>query len=49
MSGKENQDGLAAGFGLGYRRPTIELGFDYAYRSLGLLGGTNMMSFSVSW
>lgn len=49
LSGKENTDGLAAGFGLGYRRPTIELGFDYAYRSLGLLGGTNMMSFSVSW
>jgi hypothetical protein len=49
MSGKENSDGLAAGFGVGYRRPTIELGFDYAYRSLGLLGGTNMMSFSVSW
>jgi hypothetical protein len=49
MSGKENTDGLAAGFGLGYRRPSIEVGFDYAYRSLGLLGGTNMMTFSISW
>ena len=49
MSGKENTDGLAAGFGVGYRRTSIEFGFDYAYRSLGLLGGTNMMSFSVSW
>jgi len=49
MSGKENTDGLAGGFGLGYRRPSLELGFDYAYRSLGLLGGTNMMSFTVSW
>ena len=49
MSGDENTDGLAAGFGVGYRRTSIEFGFDYAYRSLGLLGGTNMMSFSVSW
>ena len=49
MSGDENKDGLAAGFGLGYRRSSIELGVDYAYRSLGLLGSTNMLSFSVSW
>jgi len=49
MSGKENTDGLAAGFGVGYRRPSLELGFDYAYRSMGLLGGTNMLTFSVSW
>jgi hypothetical protein len=49
MSGKENQDGLGAGFGVGFRRTTLDLGFDYAYRSLGLLGGTNMMTFSVSW
>lgn len=49
MSGTEGKDGLAAGFGVGYRRPSLELGFDYAYKSLGLLGGTNMLTFSVSW
>jgi hypothetical protein len=49
LSGQENKDGLAAGFGVGYRRPNLELGVDYGYRSLGLLGGTNMLTFSVSW
>jgi hypothetical protein len=49
LSGKENTDGLAAGFGVGYRRSSLELGVDYGYRSLGLLGGTNMLTFSVSW
>lgn len=49
VSGKENRDGLAAGFGVGFRRSRFDLGVDYAYRSLGLLGGTNMLSFSVSW
>lgn len=42
-------DGLAAGFGVAYRRPTFGLGVDYSYRSLGLLGGTNMFTFSVNW
>jgi hypothetical protein len=42
-------DGLAAGFGLAYQKPTFGLGLDYSYRSMGLLGGTNMLSFSVSW
>jgi hypothetical protein len=49
LGGKENSDGLAAGFGVGFRRPSLELGFDYAYRSRGLLGGSNMLTFSVSW
>lgn len=49
VSSKENQDGLAAGFGVGYERGVIGLGFDYAYRSMGVLGGTNVFSFSFSW
>ena len=49
LGGKENADGLAAGFGVGFRRPSLELGFDYAYRNMGLLGGTNMLTFSVGW
>jgi hypothetical protein len=44
-----NADGLAAGFGLAYQKPSFGLGLDYSYRSMGLLGGTNMFSFSVSW
>lgn len=49
LDGKENVDGLAAGFGVGYKRGSLGLGFDYAHRSLGVLGGTNVFGFSVSW
>jgi hypothetical protein len=49
LTGKEKADGLAAGFGVGYTRGNFGLGFDYAYRSLGVLGGTNMVSVSLNW
>jgi hypothetical protein len=49
LSSKENADGLAAGFGVAYRRGSLGLGVDYAYRSLGVLGGTNVVSVAVSW
>lgn len=44
-----SKDGLALGGGLSYGRGTWQLGFDYAYRNLGALGGTNFLSFSLSW
>jgi hypothetical protein len=44
-----SSDGVALGGGLAYGRGTWRLGFDYAYRNLGALGGTNFLSFSVSW
>jgi hypothetical protein len=44
-----SKDGLALGGGLSYGRGEWRLGFDYAYRNMGALGGTNFMSFSVSW
>lgn len=49
LSGKENQEGLAAGLGVGYRHGAFGLGFDYAWRNMGPLGGTNFLSFKVSW
>jgi hypothetical protein len=49
LSGKEAQDGLAAGFGVGYKRGELGLGVDYAWRSMGMLEGTHILSFSVSW
>jgi len=49
LSSKENRQGLAAGFGVGYKRGEFGLGVDYAWRSMGLLGGTNIVSFSLSW
>lgn len=41
--------GIAAGGGIGYTHGNFKLGFDYAYRNLGPLGGTNYLSFSLGW
>jgi hypothetical protein len=48
-SGSFTSDGLAVGGGVGYSRGRARLGFDYAYRNMGALGGTNFLSFSVGW
>jgi len=44
-------DGLALGGGLSYHRPGggFGMGLDYAYRSLGILGGTHFYSLSINW
>lgn len=42
-------DGLALGGGLNYTRGSFGVGFDYAYRNMGPLGGTQFLSFSLSW
>ena len=48
-SGSFTKDGIAVGSGLAYGRGNFRLGFDYAWRDLGVLGGTNFLSFSVGW
>ena len=48
-SGSFTKDGIAVGGGLAYGRGNFRLGFDYAWRDMGLLGGTNFLSFSVGW
>jgi len=48
-SGSFTKDGVAVGGGLAYGRGNLRLGFDYAWRDLGVLGGTNFLSFSVGW
>ena len=50
-SGKEGLDGLALGGGIGYRPRSNGFGLsvDYAYKHLGILGGTNYFSASISW
>jgi len=48
-SGSFTSDGIAVGGGLSYGRGNFRLGFDYAWRDLGPLGGTNFLSFSVGW
>jgi hypothetical protein len=44
-------DGMALGGGLFYHRPGggFGLGLDYAYRSLGILGGTHFYSVTLNW
>ena len=42
-------DGLAVGGGLGYDRGKVKLGVDYAWRNMGLLGGTNFFTFTLGW
>jgi hypothetical protein len=44
-----SSDGVAVGGGLSYGKGNFKLGFDYAYRNLGPLGGTNFLSFSLGW
>ena len=41
--------GLAGGGGIGWGRGDFKVGFDYAYKSLGALGGTNFISLTVGW
>ncbi len=48
-SGSFTADGVAVGGGLGYTRGNLHVGFDYAYRNLGPLGGTNFLSFALGW
>jgi hypothetical protein len=40
---------VSAGGGLKYAKGGFGIGFDYAYRSYGLLGGVNMLGASLSW
>jgi len=48
-SGSFTSDGLAFGGGLEYVRGTTRLGFDYAWKSLGTVGSTNFLTFTVGW
>jgi hypothetical protein len=40
---------LSAGGGLRYDKGSFGIGFDYAYKNYGLLGGVNMLGMAVSW
>lgn len=49
LSDEEDLQGLAFGGGLNYEANSIALGFDYAYKYLGVLGATNFFTLSVGW
>jgi hypothetical protein len=42
-------DGFAAGGGLKFGKRGFGMSFDYAYRSMGLLGGTNIVTVGLNW
>lgn len=49
LSDEENLQGLALGGGLNYNAGNFNLGLDYAWKYLGVLGGTNFFSVMVGW
>ena len=49
LSDEENLQGLAFGGGLNYGAGNFNLGLDYAWKYLGVLGGTNFFSVTLGW
>jgi hypothetical protein len=49
LSDEENLQGLAFGGGLNFAKETFNIGVDYAWKYLGVLGGTNFFSVSLGW
>jgi hypothetical protein len=49
LDDEEKLQGLAVGGGLNYDTGTFSLGLDYAFRYMGVLGGTNFFTFSLGW
>jgi hypothetical protein len=49
LSDEENLQGLAFGGGLNYGGGDFNVGVDYAWKYLGVLGGTNFFSITVGW
>jgi hypothetical protein len=49
LNDEENLQGLAFGGGVNYGSGNFSLGVDYAYKYLGVLGGTNFFTLSVGW
>lgn len=49
LNEEQGLQGLALGGGLSYTNERFNLGFDYAWRYMGILGSTNFFTFSVGW
>ena len=49
LTEEENLQGLALGGGLLFADESFNIGFDYAWRYLGILGSTNYFTFSIGW
>jgi Uncharacterised protein family (UPF0164) len=49
LKDEENLQGLSFGGGLNYASEGFLLGFDYAWRYMGVLGGTNFFTVNLGW
>lgn len=49
LEDEERLHGLAVGGGLDYNTGTFNIGLDYAFRYMGVLGGTNFFTFTLGW
>jgi hypothetical protein len=49
LSDEEKLQGLALGGGINYESGNFNLGLDYAWKYLGVLGGTNFFSVTLGW
>lgn len=49
LNEEQSFQGTALGGGLSYTTETFNLGFDYAWKYLGILGSTNFFTFSIGW
>lgn len=49
LNDEENLQGLAVGGGVNYAAGNFNLGLDYAWKYLGVLGGTNFFSVTIGW
>jgi hypothetical protein len=49
LNEEQGYQGTALGGGLSYTTESFNLGFDYAWRYLGILGSTNFFTFSIGW
>ena len=49
LTDEAHLQGLAFGGGLNYASGNLDLGFDYAWKYMGVLGATNFFTFTVGW
>ncbi|HMU62386.1 MAG TPA: PorV/PorQ family protein [Gemmatimonadales bacterium] len=49
LNEEQSWQGTAVGGGLAYTTETFNLGFDYAWKYMGILGSTNFFTFSIGW
>jgi hypothetical protein len=49
LNTEQGYQGTAFGGGLSYATESFNLGFDYAWKYMGILGSTNFFTFSIGW